>query len=65
MYCLRHYFVHNEFLFYFDFQEPRLTTNKKKIGVHYYKKVNVKNKNRNKKAKQVEGQTGRKKRKTK
>ncbi|XP_067032799.1 uncharacterized protein [Acropora muricata] len=46
-------------------KEPRLTTNKKKTGVHYYKKVNVKNKNRNKKAKQVEGQTGRKKRKTK
>ncbi|XP_015747132.1 PREDICTED: nucleolar GTP-binding protein 2-like [Acropora digitifera] len=42
-------------------KEPRLTTNKKKTGVHYYKKVNVKNKNRNKKAKQVEGQTGRKK----
>lgn len=30
-------------------KEPRMTTNKKKIGVHYYETANVKNKNRNKK----------------
>jgi nuclear GTP-binding protein len=28
---------------------PRMTTNKKKIGVHYYETANVKNKNRSKK----------------
>jgi nuclear GTP-binding protein len=28
---------------------PRMTTNKKKVGVHYYETANVKNKNRNKK----------------
>ncbi|RHZ63311.1 hypothetical protein Glove_330g23 [Diversispora epigaea] len=30
-------------------KEPRLKTNKQKIGVHYYETANVKNKNRNKK----------------
>ena len=28
---------------------PRMTTNKKKVGVHYYESANVKNKNRSKK----------------
>lgn len=45
------------------FQQPRLKTNKQKIGVRYYEAVNVKNKNRNKKTKLKEGQTGRKGRK--
>jgi len=40
-----------------------LKTNKKKVGVRYYEAVNVKNKNRNKKVKHQEGQTGRKGRK--
>ncbi|XP_020613533.1 nucleolar GTP-binding protein 2-like isoform X4 [Orbicella faveolata] len=44
-------------------KHPRLKTNKQKIGVRYYEAVNVKNKNRNKKAKHKEGQTGRKGRK--
>ncbi len=40
----------------FDFQsEKRMTTNKKKIGTHYYKNVNVKNKNRNKKKDKSDG----------
>lgn len=30
-------------------KKSRMTTNKKKIGVHYYENANVKNKNRNKK----------------
>ena len=30
-------------------KKARMTTNKKKIGVHYYESANVKNKNRNKK----------------
>jgi nuclear GTP-binding protein len=29
-------------------KEPRMTTNKRKIGVHYYETANVKNRNRNK-----------------
>ena len=45
------------------FQQPRLKTNKQKIGVRYYEAVNVKNKNRNKKTKHKEGQSGRKGRK--
>ncbi|KAL9980799.1 hypothetical protein ACROYT_G009437 [Oculina patagonica] len=46
-------------------KQPRLKTNKQKIGVRYYEAVNVKNKNRNKKAKHEDGQTGKKKKKRK
>lgn len=41
-------------------KQPRLTTNKQKIGARYYDKVNVKNKNRNKKAKPMSRQNGKK-----
>lgn len=44
---------------------PRLKTNKQKIGVRYYEKVNVKNKNRDKNTKHREEQTRNKRKKRK
>jgi nuclear GTP-binding protein len=37
-------------------KKQRMTTNKKRIGVHYYESANVKNKNRVKTAKSREGE---------
>ncbi|KAI8926421.1 NUC091 domain-containing protein [Entophlyctis helioformis] len=46
-------------------KEPRMKTNKKKVGVHYYETANVKNRNRDRKtpkvAKDTKSQHGRKK----